>query len=89
MINTNLSDSGNTGNHALKKIIELGYHISIINESAHFSEQLLFVAEKNNKIFLETNELRLLGIITIVEKYGNNWDKKDNISHSFLLNLKE
>ena len=47
------------------------------------------MAEKNNKFFLEKNELRLLGIIMIVEKYGNNWSRKDNISHSFLLNLKE
>ena len=88
MINVNLADAGNTGNHDLKKIIELGYRISIIDESAYFSG-LLFVAEKNKKFFLETNELRLLGVITIVEKYGNNWNRKDGISHSFLLNLKE
>lgn len=88
MINVNLADAGNTGNHALKKIIELGYRISIIDESAYFSG-LLFVAKKNKKFFLETNELRLLGVITIVEKYGNNWNRKDGISHSFLLNLKE
>lgn len=89
MINVSLSDAGNVRNHALKKIMELGYHVSIIDESACFPEQLLFVAEKNNKFFLEKNELRLLGVIMIVEKYGNNWSRKDNISHSFLLNLKE
>ena len=50
MINVNLADAGNTGNHALKKIIELGYRISIIDESAYFSG-LLFVAEKNKKFF--------------------------------------
>lgn len=89
MINISLSDAGNTRNHALKKIMKLGYHVSIIDENAYFPEQVLFIAEKDKKIFLETNELRLLGIITITEKYGDNWKKKENISHSFLLNLKE
>ena len=53
MINVSLSDAGNVRNHALKKIMELGYHVSIIDESACFPEQLLFVAEKNNKFFLK------------------------------------
>lgn len=89
MINVNLTDAGNTQNYALKKIYELGYTVSAVTESECLDDHMYYYAKKNGETYLETSPMRLLGLLTIIEKYGQDWKKRKDIPHRYSLQALE
>jgi len=70
-----LADAENTYNYAIDKLIQWGYDISIANEMVDFHETFVWIAEKDKKKYFAVDPLRLLGFITIVREYGEDWNK--------------
>ena len=87
MINVNITDAGNTQNYALKKIYEWGYTVSAVTETECLDDHMYYYAKKNGETYLETSPVRLLGLLTIIEKYGQNWKQRKAIPHRYSLQL--
>ena len=89
MINVNITDAGNTQNYALKKIYEWGYTVSVVTETEYLDDHMYYYAKKNGETYLEKSPVRLLGLLTIIEKYGQNWKQRKAIPHRYSLQLSE
>ena len=89
MINVNLTDAGNTYNYALQKIYEWGYIVSVVTETESLDDHTYYYAKKNGKTYLETSPVRLLGLLTIIEKYGQNWKQRKTVPHRYSLQQNE
>ncbi len=89
MININLTDAGNTYNYALKKIYEWGYVVLVITESESLDDHTYYYAKKNGETYLETSPVKLLGLLTIIEKYGQNWKQRKTVPHHYSLQRNE
>lgn len=73
-----IADAGNTYQYAVDKLIQWGYSISVGDDSVEFSEYCdMQIAEKNKKIYLATDPLRLLGFVAMIEAYGEDWAWSD------------
>lgn len=70
-------DYGNTYRNAIYKLIQWGYKVSRVQESADFNAGMEWLAQKDQKIYTAENPLRLLGLITIIREYGENWEHSD------------
>lgn len=77
-----IADYGNTYQYALDKLIQRGYKISTVDDSADFMMHSIFMAEKDEKSYSATDPLRLLGLVTMIREYGENWARSD-VSRSF------
>lgn len=74
----------NTYNPALEVIVEKGYKIIIVDNEESFD----WKAIKKGEEFLASDPLRLLALITVFEKKGENWNSfkesyYDNILKEF------
>lgn len=90
---TKISDNSEMDKYAISKLVDWGYHISVINENRddfkddfYFKNHFKWKAEKDGKTFTALDPLRLLGIITIVQEYGDAWDRTD-IPNTFSINF--
>ena len=73
-----IMDYGNTYDYAVDKLVQWGYMVSIVDDSVEFSENcILYIAEKNKKISSATDPLRLLGLVAVVQEYGEDWAYSD------------
>ena len=73
-----IMDYGNTYDYAVDKLVQWGYMVSIVDDSVEFSENCnLYIAEKNKKIYSATDPLRLLGLVAVVQEYGEDWAYSD------------
>lgn len=72
-----IADAPNTYDYAIDKLIHWGYRVSIVEDTTDSTEKYIWVAEKDGRKYSEINPLRLLGLVTIVRKYGENWDCVD------------
>ena len=71
-------DYGNTYKYAVDKLVQWGYMVSIVDDSVDFSENCnLYIAEKNKKIYSATDPLRLLGLVSMIQEYGEDWAYSD------------
>lgn len=78
-------DYGNTCSYAVDKLVQWGYKVSIVDDSAEFSESCnLHIAEKNTKKYLATDPLRLLGLVAMIQEYGEDWACSD-VARSFMI----
>lgn len=78
-------DYGNTINYAVHKLLQWGYVVSIVDDSVEFSENCnLYIAEKNKKKYSATDPLRLLGLVAMIQEYGEDWAYSD-VARSFLI----
>lgn len=89
MVNNYISDIQNTYDYALKKILEWGYDVFMVDESECLCDGVYYCAKKDNKVYLETTPTRLLGLLTIIEKYGEYWEKRKSVPHCYSLHLIE
>ena len=79
-----INDEPKMDKYAISKLVDWGYHISVINENRddsngdfYFKNHFKWKAEKDGKTFTALDPLRLLGIVTIVQEYGDAWDRID------------
>lgn len=77
-----IADYGNTYQYALDKLVQWGYKVSTVEESADFMNHYIFIAEKDEKSYSATDPLRLSGLVTMIREYGENWTRSD-VSRSF------
>ena len=77
-----INDNSEMDKYAISKLVDWGYHISVINENRddfnkdfYFNNHFKWKAEKDGKTFTALDPLRLLGIVTIVQEYGDAWDR--------------
>lgn len=70
-------DYGNTYGNAVYKLMQWGYKVSCVQESADFNGAGEWLAQKDQKTYSAENPLRLLGLITIIREYGENWEYSD------------
>ncbi len=81
--NFNLVDAMNTYNHSLMLIKHKGYKIFFYpDEREEFFGD--FYAINEGKRFIASDPLRLLGLITIWENYGNDWQNQTKIKYEDL-----
>ena len=79
-----INDNSEMDKYAVNKLVDWGYSISVTNENRdgfkedfYFKNHFKWKAEKDGKIFTALDPLRLLGIVTIVQEYGEAWDRID------------
>jgi len=79
-----INDNSEMDKYAINKLVGWGYNISVTNENrddvkddVYLKSHFVWKAEKNGKIFSALDPLRLLGIVTIVQEYGDAWDSID------------
>jgi len=72
-----ITDAGNTYNDALSVIKDKGYKIFLLPD---IREEYLgdYWAIKDNRDFIASDPLRLLGLISMWEKFGDNWLEVEN-----------
>ena len=75
-------NAGNTEVPAYLAIIEMGYSISLLNESSEAGS--MWVAKKEETKFVASNPLELLGLITMRERRGLNWKASDREIDDYL-----
>ncbi len=68
--------------YVVNKLIDRGYHISVSNENRagykddfYLKNHFKWKAQKDGKTFSAIDPLCLLGIVTIVKKYGDVRDR--------------
>lgn len=81
----NIADAPNTYNYAIDKLVQWGYKISVVNDVADFFDRFIWIAEKDEKKYSAIDPLRLLGLVTIIREYGENWDCVD-VASTFSIN---
>lgn len=74
---TVIADAANTYKYAVYKLVQWGYVVSYVSDSADSGSSYEWIAEKDGKIYSAKNPLRLLGFVTIVQEYGENWRHSD------------
>lgn len=74
---TVIVDAANTYKYAIYKLVQWGYTVSYVQDSADCNDLYEWLAEKDEKTYSAKNPLRLLGFITIVQEYGENWRHSD------------
>lgn len=74
---TVIADAANTYRYAVYKLVQWGYVVSYVQDSADSGGSYEWIAEKGGKIYSAKNPLRLLGFVTIVQEYGENWRHSD------------
>ena len=73
-----IADGGNTYNYAVDQLVQWGYTVSVTDDSVEFSDYCnIFTAEKNKKIYAATDPLRLLGLVAMIQEYGEDWYYSD------------
>jgi len=79
-----INDNSEMDKYAINKLAEWGYAISVANENrddlkddVYFKNHFIWKAQKDEKTFTALDPLRLLGIVTIVQEYGDAWDYID------------
>jgi len=79
-----INDNSEMDKYAINKLVEWGYNISVANENRddlkddfYLKNHFIWKAEKDEKTFTALDPLRLLGIVTIVQEYGDAWDHID------------
>lgn len=77
-----IADYGNTYQYALDKLVQWGYKVSTVEDSADFMNHYIFIAEKNEKRYSATDPLRLSGLVAMIREYGENWTRSD-VSRAF------
>ncbi|MDE7477602.1 MAG: hypothetical protein K2M91_06590 [Lachnospiraceae bacterium] len=70
-----IADAGNTYDYAIDKLVQWGYTVSVLNDSVEFP--YTYIAEKDGKKYSARDPLRLLGLITIIREYGEEWRYSD------------
>lgn len=88
-VTDNINDNSEMDKYAINKLVDWGYKIFVTNEDRedfkdnfYLKSHFIWRAEKNGKIFSALDPLRLLGIVTIVQEYGDAWNHID-IPNSF------
>lgn len=81
---TVITDAGNTYRYAVYKLVQWGYMVSKVWDSTDFGGVCEWFAEKNGKTYSAKDPLRLLGLVTIIQEYGENWRYSD-VTQSFLI----
>jgi len=79
---TTIVDAANTYRYAVYKLVQWGYVVSYVQDSADCSGSYEWLAEKDGKTYSAKNPLRLLGFITIIQEYGEHWRHSD-VAQSF------
>lgn len=83
-VTDNINDYSEMDKYAINKLVDWGYKIFVTNEDRedfrddfYLKSHFIWRAEKNGKIFSALDPLRLLGIVTIVQEYGDAWNHID------------
>ncbi len=66
-------DYGNTWGYAEKKLVQWGYMVSQVEDSAGISDDYPYIAEKEDKRYLAGDPLQLLGLVALIQEYGEQW----------------
>ncbi|GFI23509.1 hypothetical protein IMSAGC011_02298 [Lachnospiraceae bacterium] len=74
---TVIAEAGNTDKYAVYKLIQWGYMVSKVQDSVDFGDSWEWLAQKDGKTYSAKNPLRLLGLVTIIQEYGENWRYSD------------
>lgn len=69
--------AGNTINPALLILQNKGYEIGL-EPNKNENEYETWWAEKENRLFIANDALTLLGLVSIWENRGENWQTKEN-----------
>jgi hypothetical protein len=72
-----LSEAGNTVNPALLILQSKGYEIGFEQGEGEDGGETWW-AEKDDNLFTASDGLSLLGLVSIWENRGNNWQTKEN-----------
>ena len=79
-----IADDGNTYRYAVCKLVQWGYTVSRVEDSADFGVYE-WLAEKDGKTYSAEAPLGLLGFVTIMRAYGEDWTCSD-VAKSFSIN---
>src|SRR5262245_54935130 len=79
---TTIADAGNVLVPAYLVIIQKGY--SVAHEKLGYEEEELWIAENPSNRFVAEDPLHLLGLITLYETRGEEWEASDNEIEAFL-----
>lgn len=74
---TVIAEAGNTDRYAVYKLIQWGYMVFKVQDSADFGDSWEWLAQKDGKTYSAKNPLRLLGLVTIIQEYGEDWRYSD------------
>lgn len=78
-----IADCGNTYCYAAYKLVQWGYAVSVVNDSADFFDYHdVWIAEKDKKRYAAKEPLSLLGLVAMVQEYGEDWEHSD-VAHVF------
>ncbi|WP_119395306.1 hypothetical protein [Salinibius halmophilus] len=80
----NLSAASNTEIPAYELLIELGYQVEKLNSG---EPNELWVATANGNKFSASGLVELLGVVTLAECKGENWQASDEQIDTFLSNF--
>lgn len=71
-------DYGNTHSYVAYKLVQWGYEVSVVDDDADFFEyHSVWIAEKDGKRYAAKEPLSLLGLVAMVQEYGENWEHSD------------
>lgn len=81
-----IAEAGNLRNPALFVLREKGYQLGAYDSSTEKYEQLTWYAKKGERLFIAYDPLTLLGVISLWENLGDDWQKirKGNIQDELL-----
>ena len=74
-----LTEAMNTYNPALHTLKEMGYDIFVVIDDYEGTEFPRWKAQKENVIVTGFNPLSLLGLVILIDKYGQNWREYNKI----------
>lgn len=74
-IKNTIIDYGNTYSYAAYKLTQWGYKISVVDHDADFFDyHFVWVAEKDQKKYAAKEPLSLLGLVAMIQEYGEDWE---------------
>ena len=78
-------DYPNTYRYAVYKLFQWGYEVSAVDDDAGFFDHAaVWIAEKDGKRYAAKDPLRLLGLVAMIQEYGEDWEHS-GVARSFTL----
>jgi len=74
-----LTEAMNTYNPALHTLKEMGYEVFVVIDDYEGTEFSRWKAQKEGVIVTGFNPLSLLGLVILIEQYGENWREYNKI----------
>ena len=84
-IRNTIIDYPNTYRYAVYKLDQWGYGVSVVDHDADFFDHAaVWIAEKDGKRYAAKDPLSLLGLVAMIQEYGEDWEHS-GVARSFSL----